>query len=64
MKDLRLCKAVTTAVRYLPVADLDAKLVEVIVEFCAHIRRSLCYQDEPWPENNREQIKTELCYHN
>ena len=59
MKDLPLCNAV----RYVPVADLDAKLVEVVVEFCAHIRRSLCHQDEPGPENNRGQIKTELCYH-
>ena len=58
MKDLPLCNAVT----YLPVADLDAKLVEVVVEFCAHTRRSLCHQDEPWPENKREQIKTELRY--
>lgn len=59
MKDLPLCNAVT----YLPVADLDAKLVEVLVEFCAHIRRSFCHQDEPWPKNKRGQIKTELCYH-
>ena len=60
MKHLPLCNAVT----YLPVADLDAKLVEVVVEFCAHIRRSLCHQDESWPKNKREQIKTELCYRN
>ena len=51
MKDLPLCNAV----RYVPVADLDAKLVEVVVEFCAHIRRNLCPQDEPGPENKTGQ---------
>ena len=59
MKALPLCNAVT----HLPEADLDAKLVEVAVEFCADIRRSFCHQDEPWPKKKRRKIKTELCYH-
>ena len=39
----------------LPVADVDLVFVEVVVEFCAHIRRNLCPQDEPGPENKTGQ---------
>lgn len=41
--------------RYLPVSFLVGVLVEVVVEFGADIRRNLCYQDEPGPENKTGQ---------
>ena len=37
------------------VNDLVGVLVEVVVEFYAHVPRNLCYQDEPGPENKTGQ---------